>query len=96
MVKVKAFFQSLKFILNIKFAFLKYRIKNRDFKRYRLSDRYTEVIDYLSKVLEDENYTYSDYKELLFYNHIKDSAEARGVSKETIIYEIVVAMILFS
>jgi hypothetical protein len=87
--KIKAFCATLWFTIKSKIEMLQYRIKHGElFAKYELSPRGERLCDYCIKVLEDENYTYSDYGELLLHDELNSMAKKCNLSRQAMAFHV--------
>ncbi len=89
MNRIKAFCTTLWCAIKSKIEILQYRIKRGElFTKYELSPRGERLCDYCIKVLENENYTYADYGELLLYNELNNMAKECNLSRQAMAFHV--------
>lgn len=89
MNRIKAFCTTLWCVIKSKIEILQYRIKRGElFTKYELSPRGERFCDYCIKVLENENYTYTDYGELLLCNELNNMAKEFNLSRQAMAFHV--------
>ena len=83
MKKIKAFFNTIYFIVRSKLWMWKYRIQSgKIFSSYEITSKGEEMVDYCLKVLNDENYIYQGYKEYLFDEALEKAMRESDCTKQ--------------